>query len=56
MVGEYGIDDVCLSMPTVVGRDGVVCRVPIPMDEGEKSELMQSAGALKDVLEQVDLG
>ena len=56
MVGEYGIDDVCLSMPTVVGRDGVVCRVPIPMNEDEKSELMQSAAALKDVLAHVDLG
>lgn len=56
MVGEYGIDDVCLSMPTVVGRDGVVCRVPIPMSEDEKSELMQSAAALKEVLAQVDLG
>ena len=54
MVGEYGIDDVCLSMPTVVGRDGVVCRVPIPMNEDEKAELQSSAQALKDVISQVD--
>ena len=54
MVGEYGIDDVCLSMPTVVGRDGVVYRVPIPMDETEKAELAASAAALKKVIAQVD--
>ena len=30
MVGEYGLSDLAISMPTVVGRDGVVCRVPVP--------------------------
>ena len=54
MVGEYGIDDVCISMPTVVGRDGVVCRVPSPMDEDERAELMRSSEALKDVIAQLD--
>ena len=33
MHGEYGISDICLSMPTVVGREGVETRVPIQLNE-----------------------
>ena len=37
MHGEYGISDICLSMPTVVGREGVETRVPIQLNEQEES-------------------
>ena len=54
MVGEYGLNDLCISLPTIVGRDGVVCRVPVSLDEGEMSELQKSAKALKEVIASVD--
>ena len=41
-------------MPTVVGRDGVVCRVPVPLNEDEQHELTVSAKALKDIIDSVD--
>lgn len=30
LLGEYGIDDVCLSIPVTVGIGGAGGRVPIP--------------------------
>ncbi len=54
MVGEYGLNDIAISMPTVVGRDGVVCRVPVSLSEGEMGKLQDSAAALKAIMDQVD--
>lgn len=55
MHGEYGISDICLSMPTVVGREGVETRVPIQLNEQEKSALSASAEQLSKVAAQLDL-
>lgn len=49
--GEYGIEGVSLSMPAIVGRDGVERDVPIELNEAEKEALRKSAETLKDVLE-----
>ncbi|MDY4041020.1 MAG: L-lactate dehydrogenase [Collinsella sp.] len=54
MVGEYGLDDISISMPTVVGRDGVVTRVPISIDAAEEAELHKSADALRAIMDKVD--
>lgn len=55
MHGEYGISDICLSMPTVVGREGVKTRVPIQLNEQEESALSASAEQLSKVAAQLDL-
>lgn len=55
MHGEYGISDICLSMPTVVGREGVETRVPIQLNEQEESALSASAEQLSKVVAQLDL-
>lgn len=54
MVGEYGLSDLCISMPTIVGRNGVVARVPVSINDDEKKELQKSAAALKAIIEKVD--
>ena len=36
--GAYGIEDVALSMPTVVGFDGVETHVPISLDKEERDQ------------------
>ncbi|MBE6468549.1 MAG: L-lactate dehydrogenase [Coriobacteriaceae bacterium] len=54
MVGEYGLDDISISMPTVVGRDGVVTRVPVAIDAAEEAELHKSADALRAIMDKVD--
>lgn len=43
---------VCLSMPAVIGREGVVRSIPIRLNDREKKNLESSAGSLKDVIEE----
>jgi len=50
--GNYGIEDVSLSMPAVVGKDGVETLVPIQLSEEEQKKLKESADVLKTVLDE----
>jgi L-lactate dehydrogenase len=53
--GEYGIDDVCLSIPVTVGIHGAGGRVPIPLEDAERQALVNSAETLKTCLRSLDL-
>ena len=52
--GEYGIENVALSIPAILGRDGVEKVVPIKLSDTEKKELIKSAETLKNVLGTVE--
>lgn len=52
MDGEYGIKDVVLSMPSIVGAEGFISKVPISLSEDEINALHKSAETLKSVLEE----
>lgn len=52
--GEYGIENVALSIPAIIGREGVEKVVPIKLSDTEKEELIKSAGTLKNVLDTVE--
>lgn len=47
---RYGIDDVCLSLPCVVGGSGVERELNPPLTDSEMEQLHASANALKEVL------
>ena len=49
----YGVEDVVLSMPAIVGKNGIERQVPISLDEGEQKQLQKSAQILKEMAEQV---
>lgn len=53
MHGEYGIEDVVLSMPCVVGSDGIEVQVPMVLNEEEKSKLQESAKILKETIDSI---
>ena len=53
--GEYDIEGIALSMPAVVGEDGVQTRVPISLSEEEQVKLRQSADTLAGVLKELEL-
>ncbi len=55
MEGQYGLTDICLSMPAIVGADGVEEKIPISLDEDEITKLMASARALKEIADSLDL-
>ena len=45
----YGMEDVVISMPAIVGKDGVEAVVPIELDEEEQEQLKKSATLLKEL-------
>ena len=49
MHGIYGMEDVVISMPAIVGKDGVEAVVPIELDEEEQEQLKKSATLLKEL-------
>jgi L-lactate dehydrogenase len=54
--GEFGIDDLHLSMPCILGAGGIE-RVLLPdLDEREKAALKRSAEILRDALARLDSG
>ena len=55
MNGEFGIKGISLSMPAIVGKDGVESMVPIQLNEEEIIKLQASAKTLQDVLSQNEL-
>lgn len=55
MHGEYGVDDVCLSTLNLVGKEGVRCKVNVPLTEEEQIKLRKSADALKEVIKSLDI-
>lgn len=52
--GEYGIEDVCLSIINIVGKDGIVSKVEAPLTDEELVSLKHSADCLKKVIDQID--
>jgi L-lactate dehydrogenase len=52
--GLYGIRDVCLSVPTVVGCGGARAQVEIPLSGKEQHGLQQSARVLRETIDQVE--
>ena len=53
--GEYGLDGLCLSIPSIVGKDGVHKVLEIPLDESEHAALHASADRLREVIAHLDL-
>lgn len=55
MHGEFGIEGISLSMPAIVGKNGVETLVPIQLNETEISKLKISASNLKEILSENEL-
>jgi L-lactate dehydrogenase len=53
-LGAYGLRDVCLSVPTVVGCGGVREHVELALAQKERLALQQSARVLRETIEQVE--
>lgn len=53
--GHYGIEDVCLGVPSIVGRSGVKKVLDIPLSESELSQLQSSADVIKNELERCSM-
>ncbi len=49
--GEYGVYEVCMGVPCIVGKNGIEQILEIPLDKTEKERLKASAQSLKDAIE-----
>ncbi len=54
MHGEYGIEDVCLSVLSIVGSEGAHGKILVPMTDEEILKLKHSADCLKEIIRQVE--
>jgi L-lactate dehydrogenase len=52
--GLYGISDVCLSVPTVIGCGGVRKQIELPLTQKERLGLQQSARVLRETIDAVE--
>jgi L-lactate dehydrogenase len=52
--GLYGVRDVCLSVPTVVGCGGVCEQIELPLTQKERLGIQQSARVLREIIDQVE--
>ena len=45
--GEYGLSDICVGVPALIGAKGIEKIVEIDLDEAEKEALQNSAEAVR---------
>lgn len=53
MSDVYGVEDVALSMPAIVGKDGIETLIPVRLSVEEQRKLRESAEVLKGVINDV---
>lgn len=46
--GEYGINDVCMGLPSIVGKNGVERILEIPLNKNEAENLLNSAREINE--------
>ncbi|TYA68090.1 malate dehydrogenase, partial [Seonamhaeicola marinus] len=45
--GEYGLNDICIGVPVVLGRNGIEKIVDIPLSDAEKEHMKASAEGVR---------
>jgi L-lactate dehydrogenase len=53
MMGQYGVEGIAASLPTIVGRNGAIEILNLPISTDERSTFQHSAQTLKDRLAQL---
>ena len=45
--GEFGLSDLCIGVPVVLGKNGIERIVEIDLDDAEKAHLVESAAGVQ---------
>jgi L-lactate dehydrogenase len=53
--GYYGVDDVCISVPTVIGNKGILRTLELKMVQEEQDAFRNSAKILKDIIKSLKM-
>lgn len=54
LAGEFGLSEVCLGVPAMIGEAGVERVLDIKLPPAEQAALEGSAGVLKNALSKLD--
>jgi L-lactate dehydrogenase len=49
--GQYGLQDVCLSLPAIIGKNGVEQIITVPLSDTERQRLHESSRSIRNALE-----
>ncbi len=55
MQGQHGVEDVSLSLPSLINADGIAAILELPVSDGEVEALRSSARTLKEARAQLDI-
>ncbi|ADD01562.1 L-lactate dehydrogenase [Thermoanaerobacter mathranii subsp. mathranii str. A3] len=55
LTGQYGVTNVALSLPSVVGRNGIVNILELPLSQEEIDAFRRSAEIIKGVIQELDI-
>jgi L-lactate dehydrogenase len=55
IAGVPDCENVTLALPHLVGGEGALATIPMPLDDGEREGLQRSAGILREALESLNL-
>jgi L-lactate dehydrogenase len=53
LTGQYGLKDVCLSLPSVIGRTGIKKIIEIDLTPNELNELKRSAEIIQEIIKKL---
>ncbi|MBR1822271.1 MAG: L-lactate dehydrogenase [Clostridia bacterium] len=53
--GEYGIKDVCISLPTILNGKGMSGKLMLPLTDAESAKLRASADVLRGIIDQIEI-
>ena len=53
--GEYGLDDICIGVPVILGRDGIEKIVELELSDAERAKIQESAVGVRKVNELLQL-
>lgn len=46
--GEYGLNDICIGVPVLLGKNGIESIVDIPLSDAEKTKMQESAVGVRN--------
>ncbi len=52
---HYGLSDIFLGVPSIVGKNGIEKVLDIPLNDNEKEKLTSSAKTLKEVIQSIEI-
>ena len=51
----YGISDVCISVPCIIGKEGILDHLPYDFNEEEMAKLKKSAESIRSFMDSLNV-